>query len=622
MLFKLGHGQNIRIYPRSRSLRAADDTATDSVPIDTVCAEASDEADAHGMMPAYPLPNPDPQPSPGLEPREVFRFYFRNAPEVAADPEIEGKILALADAMAEASLTEADPAGESSIPAVFTYFGQFIDHDITANTDRDEPGFDIDRADIALQPRDLVEKEKLNLRNGRLNLDSLYGDGPGQSPTAAKMEAAMRDPADPAKMRLGQVQPVSNGSPGFIRPDLPADNLADIPRIGAAIDDGSLTLEEARALIGEPDDAKLRLAALIGDGRNDENLIVAQLHHSFLRLHNALVDKLRAQGAATGDDALFALARQHTTWIYQWMVVNLFLKTVCDPSVVEDVLEKRAPLYRAFFEAHKASVPEGALPMPLEFSVAAFRYGHSMVRGDYDYNRSFGMAVDGTPQTRASFDQLFAFTSGGNMSGFGLTSLPDNWIIEWDRFIRADGPAGRTARKIDSRLALPLKEMRNPAPGASGIMRHLAARNLRRGYVFNLPDAQAILSELAYQGTRIEPLTADEIASGATGTAIRDGGFDRSTPLWFYVLKEAEVRADGNHLGPLGSRLVAETLIGLLVTDPSSYLQQGAFGSWTPAEATQPKGEPITSFAAMLVACDLLAPVPAAPAAPQPAATV
>lgn len=81
------------------------------------------------------------------------------------------------------------------------------------------------------------------------------------------------------------------------------------------------------------------------------------------------------------------------------------------------------------------------------------------------------------------------------------------------------------------------------------------------------------------------------------------------------------MRAEGNHLGPLGSRLVAETLIGLLVTDPSSYLQQGAFGSWTPDEAAQPKGEPITSFAAMLVACGLLAPVPAAPAAPQPAAT-
>ena len=598
MLYKLGHGQTISARSGTRSTSPASKGSADRVDMRAV---SSIQKSREGKDGSYPVPNPDPTPVPGLFPRQVFRFFCKDAATTDILDNAAGKISALANAMAEENDNQKDAEGESTIPPVFTYFGQFIDHDITANTDREDAAgtpadaFNIDRSDFAPQSRDDAERVKLNLRKGRLELDSVYGDGPGQSPAAEKLEAALRDPADPAKMRLGTVSPV----PGFERPPLPTDDEADLPRVGAAIDSGHLTMEEVNELFnpdGSRTEEDIRRTALIGDGRNDENLIVAQFHLGILRLHNAMVDKLRDDGMSDAD-AIFTEARQNVTWLYQWLVVNAFLKAVCDPTVVDQVLTDRAPLYSAFFDAHKDDMPEGVLPMPMEFSVAAFRYGHSMVRGDYDWNRNFGRGADGTGTGRATFSEMFQFTGEGGMRG--LPTLPNNWIAEWDRMIGTAPLENRVARKIDTRIALPLKSMRNAPPG---LMAHLAERNLRRGYVFSIPSAQAMIRCLCNKGIEVPELSADQIASGsdATQTAVRDGGFDQKTPLWYYVLKEAEVEAEGRHLGTLGSRLVAETLIGLLATDPRSYLNQGGFDTWTPADAVQPKAEEIASIEAMM----------------------
>jgi hypothetical protein len=67
--------------------------------------------------------------------------------------------------------------------------------------------------------------------------------------------------------------------------------------------------------------------------------------------------------------------------------------------------------------------------------------------------------------------------------------------------------------------------------------------------------------------------------------ALIAGGFDMKTPLWYYVLREAEVQTDGETLGELGSKLVAGTLIGLIKADPKSYLNKG----WDPSHATAVK---------------------------------
>jgi len=243
---------------------------------------------------------------------------------------------------------------------------------------------------------------------------------------------------------------------------------------------------------------------------------------------------------------------------------------------------------------------------PLEFSVAAFRFGHSQVRGGYDLNRNFGAAVPGQAvgplQGFATLVDLFAFTGGGKFNDDpkddvpALKSLPSNWIIEWDRLSRKEDPnPAHFARKIDTQLAPPLGDLLNEGndkrPGVKELLKHLARRNLLRGYALSLPTGQAVAKRLA-----VTPLTPDELRRNSSANvtkALTLGGFFERTPLWFYLLKEAEVRANGNSLGEVGSRIVAETIIGHVRHDPKSYLSEG----WSPAQGVRlPSGAPIATI--------------------------
>lgn len=263
-----------------------------------------------------------------------------------------------------------------------------------------------------LERADVVTKI-INLRKGSLQLDSLYGDGPGQATAfEVKFRDAMRDPDDRAKMRLGETTFVGDTI------DLPADGLADLPRLDDVVNDprSGLAIADLESL--DPvelretfikDGNVIKARAVIGDGRNDENLLVAQLHLSFLRLHNAIADSL--SGDIADADTRFEAARQRTTMIYQWMVANVYLPKVCMPGVVDAVKAAGAPLYKSFHQRVASQATE--LPLPMEFSVAAFRFGHSMIRGAYDHNKHFGPRA---PEN-ASFEKLFQFTGGG---GIGL----------------------------------------------------------------------------------------------------------------------------------------------------------------------------------------------------------
>jgi hypothetical protein len=333
--------------------------------------------------------------------------------------------------------------------------------------------------------------------------------------------------------------------------------------------------------------------AQIGDARNDENLIVAQFHTAFLRFHNAVVDWVGAneKGYHKDDAKLFERARQLTRWHYQWLVVHDYLETVTTNGTVDRLL------YGGL--KHYAPREQGVF-MPLEFSVAAYRFGHSMVRAEYDYNRNFGRGSLVLP--RASFELIFQFTGGGfpvPFLGQGDT-LPFNWIIEWDRFIdKGDAFPDRFARKIDTRLAPPLTTMINQGNqdglgmDIRALLKHLAKRNLLRGYLLSMPTGQAVASAMG-----VTPLTEGEILQGngaALNQILMDNGFIERTPLWYYVLKEAEVRVNGNSLGELGSRLVAETIIGLVENDPDSYRNQQ--GGWDPSKGVRlPNGDPVVTI--------------------------
>jgi hypothetical protein len=624
MLFSLGHGQRI-ILPT--------DGVTESgiLPAGTERLSAVAPGAKMGKIAAQGVES-------GLSGTDAqsFGYMFPGADGVPGnDAATVNALKALADAMVEAQNDPAD--ADSSIPPVFTYFGQFIDHDITANTDRDapQPNPISEMTGPVVPPLDraTVVSNIMNLRNGSLRLDSLYGEGPTDTTFTIKVRAALRDPADRAKMRIGEITPPI---PGFEAIPLPADGGADLPRLGQLVDDPNSGLSQAdlEALPdGEFKEGFIkngvvnRARAMIGDGRNDENLLVAQLHLAFLRLHNAIADSIA--GDFSDPDARFEEAKRRTTMVYQWLVVNAYLPTICMPPVVDSVKTRGAPLYKEFRARVASSAPE--LPLPLEFSVAAFRFGHSMVRGSYDHNRNFGRPAGGGDR-RASFLELFSFTGGDNLGMTAINQsfdqLPSNWPIEWERFV-LDSPSepDRKARKIDTKLAPPLSDMfkESKDEGELGrILRNLAERNLRRGHRLNIPTGQSASTAInefdssqvaqvevakgqkgsQYDG--IPVLGEDVLGEGPAGAVLSQAGMLSATPLWYYLLREAEV-TPGDTLGPLGSRIVAETLVGLVLEDDQSYWHEGAGdGSWTPAEVPV-AGKAITSFPEMMRCCGLMA---------------
>jgi hypothetical protein len=289
--------------------------------------------------------------------------------------------------------------------------------------------------------------------------------------------------------------------------------------------------------------------------------------------------ELRASPQAIGGAAQL-LTRLH----YQWLIVEGYLKGVCQPEVVSRIVDSRAShffKFRAEYDARQPAIRLGNA-LPLEFSAAASRFGHSMVRAAHDHNNAFGR-----PNNPATFDLLFTFTGGGGM--FGSPKLPKNWVIDWVRFVVAnppkinDGQAKRVARKIHTELAPPLgvmqKEGNNlPAGQLQDLFKHLARRNLRRGYNLRLPTGQAVHRYLRQHGAITSPPIEDVSTIFAGKPNMQDfltnsgAKFHQRTPLWFYCLAEAE-QSGGQSLGEVGSWLVASTIIGVLLSNP----QFGAF---------------------------------------------
>lgn len=426
----------------------------------------------------------------------LFRpgMFGRMFPNLQPLQATEQGLRELGAAMFEPDGQENNPALDNpEIPAGFTYLGQFIDHDITFDT--------------TPLPEQQVDPEAIhNFRTPKLDLDCLYGLGPVAQPYLYQR-------SDQRKFRIG----LTRQSPDQHGVTIPAGEH-DLPRSS----DGF---------------------ALIGDPRNDENLIVAQLHLAFLKFHNKVVDETR------GD---FQQARRVVTWHYQWIVLHDFVARLTAPEVFHDVLTNGRRFFRFGLEPF----------MPVEFSAAAYRLGHSMVRDQYFHNRVFNP----TPDSRgsASLELLFQFTglSGGGTS----VPLPSNWVIDWRRFFEftglPDGFARNQSRLIDPLLARTLAALPGFRDEPS-----LPVRNLLRGHGLGLPSGQDVAAAMGEP-----PLDPAEIASGPQADIVSQHGFERQTPLWFYILKEAEVRANGHRLGPVGSRIVAETFLGLLEGDPTSYI--------------------------------------------------
>jgi hypothetical protein len=268
---------------------------------------------------------------------------------------------------------------------------------------------------------------------------------------------------------------------------------------------------------------------LVADARNDTQLFISQLHVAFLRFHNRVVDWVRERGI-TGDDVLLE-AQRVVRWHYQWIVVHEFLPLTVGDDLFADV-ENHGPRVCQF----------GSRPfVPVEFSDGAYRFGHAQVLPAYDVNAA-NLAVPLFPDL------------------VGARVVPPELAVEWWRLFDVPGqPDPQPTRRIGAKLAGPLLKLPERLVGVVPRPEYasLASRDLQRGRSLDLPSGEAVASVLG-----VTPCTASEL--GTEGLA-------PETPLWLYVLLEAEHDADGAHLGAVGGRIVAEVLLGLLDGDPTSY---------------------------------------------------
>jgi len=401
------------------------------------------------------------------------------------------------------------------VPAVHTFLSQFIDHDITL---MDDPRAHMSLANPTPLSPDQI-KEIVNARSPNLDLDNVYGPN---------IDAELSPPhdSDPRKMKIEKV------IHGEGRPKGVKDDWHDFPRLDHTI-------------------------ARIGDSRDAENLILAQLHVAFLRAHNNIVDEHKLD---------FDVAKKSLIQHYQWIVLNDFLKQICAPSIVETIRDKEPTFFNPSPESFY---------MPLEFSVAAYRFGHSKVRASYDKFNSI--------HPGGGFDFLFGFTE---------RRLPDDWVISWPSFLDTENE-DRLPRRIDTTLSEPLLGLGDEQlNGQDPTVRNLAVRNLLRGYILRMPTGQAVAKRMG-----MPSLTPDQIRSlakefrltaetpSAQEVILSKSEFLNKTPLWFYILAEAAFYSGGYHLGPMGSTIVAEVLIGVLRNSTYSILAEP---DWRPTLGETP----------------------------------
>ncbi len=414
---------------------------------------------------------------------------------------------------------------DSGTPAIFTYFGQFIDHDITARTDRDGNVTSIGKGELVLplEPDHVVHM----LRNGRrptLDLDSVFGDGPGL------VFDESTPPADTDSRTQSQVlyneQLKLNVFENGTRFDLTRTKGTDL--------DGNVNA----------------YPAVIADGRNDENVIISQLQTAFIKFYNAVYD---ARGGTNKQK--YIKGRQRAAWAYQYVVVNDYLKKICDPAIVDDTLTN-GPRFIGVSAGRVSTF------MPLEFSTAAFRFGHSMIRPFYELNNLSGdVEIIGLLNTSGIGVNFGGFENGVQKQ------LVANRIVNWNNFV--DGGTNK-ARKIDPRISQGLFNLNVGGRDSDPVLKHLARSNLFRGYNLSVPTGQAMCDAFG-----ILPMTAQQVREGhgpEIEALLENSYLDQRTPLFYYILREAAFQQDGERLGELGSRIVSETIINLIKQDPNSYL--------------------------------------------------
>ncbi len=433
-------------------------------------------------------------PSSGDQPSR-FGVLFEREPE-QPDDLVLGQLGRSGGQMQDAGLIDQTAVRDATTPAGFTFLGQFIDHDITLMSMPPALG----------QPQDLISV--VNLRTPRLDLDTVFGKGPADLDSAKFY--------DPATLELRL-----------------SDNGRDIVRFGPA-----------------------QSEKLIPDTRNDQTVILVQLHVLFMKLYNHLLGMIPGDPTDIGR---YTQARQRTVRHFQNIVLNDYLPRIVGRDAVDAALARGASRYAAMVENFPSK-----LVMPVEFSFAAFRFGHSQLRDVYRLNANTIRVLFNQPGV---VDDL-----NGNQP------ILEPLFIDWDLFFEVSETGGGPAhpnrilsRKFDTFLSPSLLRLRPPA--IPNLPVSLAERNLRRGRAFLLPSGQSVAGQIDIPAITDLGFAADVIATQNAVTLDNQNVVDirERTPLWYYVLREAEL-AGGNQLTGVGAWIVAETFVGLLLNDERSIL--------------------------------------------------
>lgn len=457
---------------------------------------------------------------------ERAQFYGRMFPptQTPIDSEREQDLISLGKAMKAPALRS-----RNTPLAGITYFGQFVDHDLTYDTTK-------------LGERDVEPRAVRNFRTPRLDLELIYGQGPALSPHLYE--------DDGVRLKIGRTAPSSDGR-------FPGGTLRDVARRA-----------DHTPLHADPNDV-----------RNVENQMVMQIHVLFVKFHNAAVEQ-------SDDEAFKSLplsgnrfnrAQQLVRWHYQWLVRRVFLPAVGVHAIITEVGN----------EGPRIKWHDDGFFIPAEFSMAAFRFGHTMVRAEYGVNFH---------HPNVTLADLMAH-------GDQPEPLREDWLFEWGRLFGHDllrsVPKATPSSTINTALVEPLHHLpeyprrqfqdksEEPQP------KQLVSRTLLRGARAHLPSGQEVADSLVGQGL----LNPGDVLRGARLTQRIDTTNDDSgealaasrwmldhTPLYYYLLKEAEVLGHKNRtLGPVGSRIIAEVIERVLLEDPGSYLKTDGLGpSWDP----------------------------------------
>ncbi len=428
------------------------------------------------------------------EMRELLTEVGRPGGPLDANDPVDAGAAAL---IATPSINPRNP-DNPAIPAGYTYLGQFLDHDITLDAE-------------SRLGRPVPVRRSMNLRSARLDLDSVYGGGPGASP----------DLYDDT----GRFVVASSGTA--------EDHLRD--------NDGT---------------------AVIPDARNDENVIVSGIHAAVVAFHNAVMDQVEAGGL--NDAAAFTEARRLVCWHWQWIVANEYVPLICGAETAADIRINGRRVYT-----------DDRPRIPVEFQTSTFRFGHSQVRPAYRVNDT---GDGGGAFTALIFDpETFGDDDPDDLTG---GHRAPRRFVGWQNFFDLGAGTPLPSKAINPRISstlfrLPAIALASDRGGDLG-PRSLATRNLLRHLTWEIPTGQTVARSMG-----------EDVL--AVGDLAEFDGLDSDTPLWIYVLREAEVIESGAHLGPVGGRLTAEVLLGVIEMDPASWMQ--AEPGWSPTLPAEQAGD-------------------------------